>query len=197
MERRNVTGCKKKAAEEGSLILYADESSVPLNPYVSHTYARRGRRPVIKVSSDIHRRIYLASAISSRGELWYCIRNKPFDGVAIVEFLKQLLDKEYSTEKLVLIWDNTTIHNCETTRTFLSTHNQAQRLQLVQLPTYSPELNADEQVWHYLKCVLLKDTTTKEMNQLQTNIENGLIAMKNNSRLIAKFFHHPNVCFYN
>lgn len=197
MAERNAAGNKKKAKEEGYLILYADEASVPLNPYISHTYAKRGHPRTIKINSDIHKRIYLASAISIKGELWYCSREKPFDGAAIADFLAYLLEKAYPNEKLLLIWDNTSIHDCETTRRFLATHSQAERLHLVQQPTYSPEVNADEQVWQHLKCVILKNTNTADINQLKTNINQGLELMKSKRELITKFFQHPSVSFYN
>ncbi|MEM9685948.1 MAG: transposase, partial [Bacteroidota bacterium] len=106
---------------------------------VSHTYAPIGKTPLIKVSTEINARLYMASAISTKGDLIYMIRNKPFNGDAIVEFLERLLAD--FDGKLLIIWDNASIHNCKSTRSFLENSTDAKRLYLVQQPSYAPELN--------------------------------------------------------
>lgn len=121
------------------------------------------------------------------------IRNKPFNGQAIVEFLNQLLAD--FTGKLLIVWDNASIHNCKATRSFLENSPQAQRLHLVQQPKYSPELNADEQVWSYLKATKLKNTCNRNIKELKTKIIDAMKELKANPKLIRQFFKHPDLGF--
>ena len=137
----------------------------------------------------------MASAISPKGDLVYLLRNQPFNAKAITEFLELLL-KSFD-DKLLIIWDNASIHNCKETRKFLASHEDANRLWLVHQPKYSPELNADEQVWKYLKSVSLKNTCNRNVKELEPKIIQALEKMKNNAHLIAQFFHHPDLGFYN
>ena len=125
----------------------------------------------------------------------YLLRNRPFNAKAIIEFLNLLLDS--FDGKLLIIWDNASIHNCKATRKFLATCEEAARLWLVHQPKYSPELNADEQVWNYLKSVNLKNTCNRNVKELKPKIIQSMENMKENSQLISQFFHHPDLGFYN
>ena len=124
------------------------------------------------------------------------VRNKPYDGAAIVEFL-QLLLKQQPRKKLLIIWDNASIHNCKATRTFLDTSELAHRLWLAQPPKYCPHLNADEQVWYYLKHKLLKNTCNRNVKELKPKILDAMEKIKANPILVKSFFHHPKLGFYN
>jgi transposase len=64
-----------------------------------------------------------------------------------VAFLKQLRD--HHTESLVIIWDNGPAHRGEEIRTWLSTPDL--HVRLVALPAYSPDFNADETIWDWVR----------------------------------------------
>lgn len=180
---------------EGFQIFYVDEASVSLTSFVGTTYAPRGQRPVLAISTEITRRLYVISGISPTGDLGYHCREKPFDAQAIIAFLQQLLTAYEG--KLLIIWDNASIHDCAATRTFLTTDARAGRLHLVKQPTYTPEVNADEQVWQQLKCVSLKNTCSRTLQELRPRIVAALEQLQKTPSLIKQFFHHPAVAFYN
>ncbi len=50
---------------------------------------------------------------------------------------------------LIILWDNSPAHGGEALRTYLATPDL--RLQLVRLPTYSPDFNADEAIWDWVR----------------------------------------------
>lgn len=161
-------------------------------PYLSRTYAPKGKTPVITISTEISARLYLASAIGVQGEMHYMIRNKPFDSAAIIEFLKDLMDR--FERKLLIIWDGASIHSSKEVKAFLDTIPE-QQLYLVKQPHYAPELNADEQVWAYLKNFKLKNSCIRNVNELFPKIKNALDCLKKNTGLVASFFCHPKVGF--
>lgn len=188
MERNNFTIVKKKALEEDYLLVYADEASQSVTPRLTRTYALKGKPATITISTEINARLYLASAIGTNGEMDYMIRNKPFDSKAIIEFLEQLLKK--LNRKLLIIWDGASIHHSEEVKLFL-TKVPENRLFLVKQPHYSPELNADEQVWCHLKNYKLKNTYNRNCQELYPKINSALAEMQKNTSLIASFFRHP------
>lgn len=162
---------------------------------IGYTYARRGECPTITTSTEFSSRLYLASGISTAGDLIYKIRKKPFDGAAMVEFLKQMLNEFEG--KIMIVWDNASIHDCEKTREFLADQDIAERLHLAKQPTYSPEVNADEQVWYQVKTIGLKNTCYKNIRELKPKIIEEMEKLKNKPKLIKQFFHHEDVGFYN
>lgn len=134
------------------------------------------------------------SAISSEGDFSYEVRKKAFTGEATVEFLKRLLGK--TKEKIMIIWDNASIHYCRVVKEFLKTEKQGKRLHLVRYPTYSPELNPDEQVWHQLKCVGLKNQYYQNIKELLSKVAEELEKLKSKPELIKRFFYESKVGFY-
>lgn len=161
---------------------------------LTHTYAPRGKTPVITTSTEINLRLYMASAISASGKIRYLIRNQPFDSKAVIEFLEYLLAS--FRRKLLIIWDGASIHDSREVKAYLDTKKNGQ-LYLVMQPHYSPELNADEQVWNHLKGYHLKNTCNPTLKQLKEKITAVMEGLKQHPSIIRRFFHHPQLGFYN
>lgn len=166
-----------------------------MSSYSARTYAPRGKPAVLPINSEVSRRLYVASAISTAGDLFYQVRDQAFDGPAIVEFLRHILAKV--AEKVLIIWDNASIHDCEKTRQFLRSETAGKRLHLAKQPTYSPQLNADEQVWSQLKCIGLKNTCYQNVKELQPKVIEEMEKLKKDRQRIQQFFRHPDLGFYN
>jgi transposase len=64
-----------------------------------------------------------------------------------VTFLKQV--RAHHTGPLVVFWDNAPAHGGEALREYLRTPNL--HLRLVRLPAYSPDFNADEHLWAWVR----------------------------------------------
>ena len=62
-------------------------------------------------------------------------------------FLQQL--RRHHTEPLVVIWDNSPAHRGDAIRAYLRTPGL--NLRLVNLPSYSPDFNADEAIWGWAR----------------------------------------------
>ena len=62
-------------------------------------------------------------------------------------FLRQLRARR--TEPLAVIWDNSPAHRGEAIRAYLTTPGL--NLHLVNLPSYSPDFNADEAIWGWAR----------------------------------------------
>ena len=162
---------------------------------LTHTYAPKGQTPVITTSTEINLRLYVASAISPAGDLQYMIRKQPFDSEAIISYPEHL-QQAFARRKLLIIWDNASIHDSDKVRTYLSTQ-KSKRLHLAKQPLYSPDLNADEQVWSYLKQHKLQNTCNQTAAVLHKKITQSMNALQQQPELIQSFFHHPDLGFYN
>jgi transposase len=127
--------------------VFVDEAGFRLLPTVVRTWARIGQAPVLRTPTT-HEHLSVASAITMDGRLVTQIREAAFKGEDIVSFLKHLLRQ--IPGKIVLLWDGATIHHCQAVKAFLSA-GAAERLRLIRLPAYAPELNPDEGVWRWTK----------------------------------------------
>ena len=160
-------------------------------PSVVRTWARIGKTPVLRTPCKYDHlretagfRVSVASAVTTGGKLVTQIRDTSFDGAAIVGFLKHLLHE--IAGKILLIWDGARIHNCKEVKAFLS-QGGAARLELVRLPTYSPELNPDEGVWHWLKR-RLGNVCCLTMDELRYELRLAIMKLRYRPSIIKAFF---------
>jgi len=174
------------------LILYVDEAAVNLLPSVHSTYAKVGKTPIL-IDACKYTHLSVASAISEDGRLFYEVRQDSYNGNGIVLFLEKLIKE--TKRKILLIWDGAKIHISEAVKKFLDTP-KGKKIWLVKTPAYSPELNADEQVWAYLKDVELKNVCCKNITELKTKTILGLESLKQKKDIVQNFFRHKKVGFY-
>jgi transposase len=195
VERRKVTGYKKKAEQEQSQLAYQDEAGVCLLPSVGYSYAPRGQRPVITADAKNRLKLSLSVVITPQADLYYEVRQGSFNGAAIVRFIQKM--KKTIKKRITLIWDGARIHTGERVKRFLQEQaNDKRRIWLEKLPAYSPALNPAEQVWQYLKNVLLKNEVSKTLQELKQKVVAAMEIIKKDKELIQSFFHHPDVHFY-
>ena len=136
----------------------------------------------------------IASGICEDGRMIYQVRQNSFNGPAMVLFLKEV--RKQIKEKVLIIWDGVKIHSCKAVKNFLLKLDYDD-LWLVKIPKYSPELNADELVWNYLKNVELKNVCCKGILELRARTIIALESIKEKAEIIKSFFKHPKVGFIN
>lgn len=73
------------------------------------------------------------------------------NAVAFAAFLDQLVTR-WPTGQLILVLDNASYHKTADLRAWFVEHRD--RVSVIWLPTYSPQLNLIERVWRFLKAKL-------------------------------------------
>lgn len=63
-------------------------------------------------------------------------------------FLKKIIH-EYKGKKVIMILDNVRYHHAKRLKQFLENHKD--RIELLFLPPYSPDLNPMERIWWYMR----------------------------------------------
>jgi transposase len=173
-----------KAKAEGRTILFVDEAGFYLLPFVARTYAPCGQTPVLRAPLS-YDHLSAISALTPDGRLFTHIQDEAFRGPAIVAFLRQLLRQVRG--KLLVIWDGAPIHRCQPVKDFLAA-GAARRLHLERLPSYAPELNADEGVWNQLKCVQLKNRCCQDLDELRWELELAIRRLRRRPHVLAACF---------
>ena len=84
----------------------------------------------------------------------YCEEHEKYDAEVFHNFLKKVLT-QCPEGKIVMILDNARIHHAKLLKPFLDENKD--RLELMFLPAYSPELNLIEGLWGWLKSSIINN----------------------------------------
>ena len=135
------------AKAQKALLLFGDEASFPQWGTLTYTWARRGQQPKIKTSGK--RQGYKVFGLIDyfTGCLFYQGQAGRLNSAAYLAFLRRVL--EQTTQPIVLIQDGARYHTSSETKAFFA--QQTARLQVFQLPTYSPDYNPIEKLWKKIK----------------------------------------------
>ena len=135
------------AKERQALLLFGDEASFPQWGTLTYTWARRGQQPKVKTSGK--RKGYKVFGLIEyfTGRLFYQGQEGRLNSATYIAFLKGVL--AHTTRPIILIQDGARYHTSAETTAFFA--QQTARLQVFQLPTYSPDYNPIEKLWKKIK----------------------------------------------
>jgi transposase len=162
-------------APEKVSVLYSDETTCYRHPFLGNAYQEQGpdgrNQPTAAQTpgSNTKRRIVGTLDVLT-GRVLYRANSKI--GVhQLVAFLKQIR-KAYGPERrLILIWDNWPIHFYD----IVLAEANAQRIELLNVPTYAPWTNPIEKLWRKLKQeVLCLHSLSGQWEQLKEAIQTFL-----------------------
>ena len=154
-----------------------DESACYLLPAVGRTYAPVGETPVlaVKLTRD---HLSAISGITPAGDLYMMVQEQAYKSPDVVRFLEHL--QRHIPGKLLILWDGSPIHRSQVIKEYLGS-GAAARIHLEQLPGYAPELNPDEGIWKYLKCVELKNVCCRDMSHLRHELRKAKERLRHKS----------------
>ena len=136
-----------RAHERQALLLFGDAASFPQWGTLTYTWARRGQQPTVKTAGK--RKGYKVF-----GVIEYCTgrffdhgQDGRLNSTAYIAFLTRVL--EHTRQPIILIQDGAKYHTSAETKAFFA--QQTARLEVCQLPTYSPDSNPIEKLWKKIK----------------------------------------------
>lgn len=135
----------KKAHPEDEVEAWCqDEARFGLQPVLRRVWAPVGERPIATVAPDYEWLWMYAAAHPATGQSFWLVLPR-LDGEMAQLFLDEFA-KEHARagKQIILCWDGAPAHRAKGLRV-------PERLTLVPLPAYSPELNPAENLWPLLK----------------------------------------------
>ena len=159
------------AKKKKALILFGDEASFAQWGSLSYTWAIRGQQPTVPTSGK--RKAYkLFGLIDYRsGRVFHKGHTGRFNSESYQTFLKEVLAQ--TDQHIILIQDGAKYHTSKGTKQFFE--EQAKRLSVFQLPTYSPDFNPIEKLWKKLKKRSTHLRYFKEFDALGRQVDKGLL----------------------
>jgi transposase len=137
----------RRAKERQALLLFGDAASFPQWGTLTYPWARRGQQPRVKTSGK--RKGYKVFGLIEyfSGRFFYQGQEGRLHSAASIAFLSRVL--EQTTQAIILIQDGAKYHTSAETTAFFA--QQTARLEVWQLPTYSPDYNPIEKLWKKIK----------------------------------------------
>ena len=166
------------------MLYFQDESSVSLVPALGTTWAKKGKTPKVKVTGN-RGSICLSSAISPAGRMVFRIEKGTVTSKTFVDFLKQIM-KNHHWRKIIVVTDNYPAHDSKYVNNFIEQNKK--RIAVYYLPTYSPDLNPDEEVWNYLKNVKLKAHQARNKKEFTPLVRSKMQSIQRKPNVIKSFF---------
>ncbi|WP_422490921.1 IS630 family transposase [Endozoicomonas sp. ALE010] len=172
----------RQAEEQDAIIFFLDESTAKSECHRGRTWGVKGLTPVVKTTGSRHR-LNIVSVVSSEDILRYRTFTGKMDRFMFVDYLKSLVR---SVDKpVIIITDGHPAHRAKYTKAYVE--QEPKLLGLHILPSYSPELNPDEQVWNQLKEKLGK-VALKTKDEFTSFVRSKMRALQKMPEVVKGFF---------
>lgn len=173
---------KRNAIKEGAEIHWCDETGIRSYDQVGRTYGIKGQTPIVKRHSKKHK-INMISSVTNRGLLRFMIYEGKCGSDVFLNFTKRLLKS--SDRKIFLILDNYRIHKSKAVIEWVKENKQ--KIKLIFLPKYSPELNPDEYLNNDLKQQIKKTTKAKNKDELKLKVNNVMRTIQQDKKRVRGY----------
>lgn len=140
---------RQEAKAQGAKLFFVDEAHFRADVELRAKWVLRGQ-PALADSTSPRRgekATYYSAVCLETGEVEAMNVTETCTAETSAAFLRLLRQKH--PQPLIVIWDNGPAHRGDALRMYLATPNL--KVRLVALPGYSPDFNADEAIWDWIR----------------------------------------------
>lgn len=181
---------RRRAKEEKAEIYWEDETGLRSDHQVGRSYAPIGETPVIR-GTGARFSCNIISAINNRGKMRFQVYKGGFNQSKMIEFLNRLIHD--AKRKVIVIADGHPAHRGKKLKAWLS--ERADKIELIIMPGYAPELNPDELLNQDLKRGVFKRKRPKNSAELIEQTRTFLRATQKQPQRVQSYFRESNVAY--
>ncbi len=181
---------KTRAKKEGAVILWGDETGVQNNSNVGRSFAPKGQTPVIKKQGK-RLRMNMISAVSNKGHVRFMVYSSKMTQQVFLVFLRRIV-KTFD-QKVFLIVDNLSVHHGKLVKKWAE--DNSKEIELLFLPSYSPELNPDEYLNRDLKKNVNRTLAPRTEEDLKRNLISFMRKIQKLPERISKYFKSRHISY--
>jgi transposase len=163
--------------------VFFDEFGFSYLESLAHTWAPKGRRPVLRRVESERRVVSTAVGLTLSGEIYKRHFAGGMKSKQLVQTLKHL--HRYLPEGFILVWDRGKIHKSVETQAYLADHPD---IVVEWLPPYAPDLNPEEYCHGNVKR-RLKNATPVSSQEIRQLLDRGFARLRRRPDLLLGFFH--------
>lgn len=180
----------RRARKRGATIYWVDETGLTNHANSQRGYSPRGQTPELK-ESGTRLKINMISGITNRGEVRFMCDTSTMTQSKFILFLSKLMK---STEgPVVVITDNLSVHHGK--RVLQWVEERKNEIELEFIPSYSPELNADEYLNRDVKKNVNAKRSPRTAKELKTNILSFMHSIQKQPERTQKYFHGRHIAY--
>jgi len=153
---REYAALRAEAAATGAKVLFADEAHFYADADLRRKWVLKGEPALVDSTSPRYgeKASYYSAVCLETGEVAAMGLTGNSNAETSVAFLRHL--RAAHAGPLTVVWDNGPAHSGDPLRAYLAT--PALHLRLVRLPAYSPDFNADEAIWEWVRAEVTANT---------------------------------------
>ena len=151
------------------MILAADEASLYLQVTLMRVWSVVGQTPVVQCDPGRSMTHFYGALNLTSGQVTV-MRTQLMNSVVSALFLQKLL-AAYPEQPILLLWDRAKWHQGQAVNELLSAHP---RVEILCLPSASPELNPQEHVWKATREAISHNHTQPKLETLANLFEDHL-----------------------
>lgn len=137
---------KANQEKENSAIYFLDAVHPTLNAKPSYGWMRKGK-PKTLLTSGSRKRVNIQGAVDIQNQDVITLSSESINANSTISLLTKIRDKNTHRAKIYVILDNAKSHHSKKVKVWLSWNK---RIELVFLPSYSPNLNIIERLWKFM-----------------------------------------------
>ena len=179
---------RRQAQKDKAQIYWGDEMGLRSDHAVGRSYGLKGQTPVILATGQRFG-CSMISAITNQGRLNFMVFKERFTAQVFLEFLRRLLRQ--SARRVYLIIDRHPVHRSRKVKSWVKDNEE--RLRLVFLPSYSPELNPDELLNQDVKSNALGRQRPGNQTELMGKVRSYLRSRQCKPDIVANYFQGKHV----
>jgi transposase len=147
------------------------------------TWARKGKRPILRRVTRDRRVLSTAVALTMSGKIYKCHFEGSIKSEQVIAALQHL--QRQVPDRIILIWDRSRTHLSRKTQAYLDAHPE---ICTEELPAYAPELNPEEYCHGNVK-QHLKNARPTNKAEIRQMLDRGFARLRRRPDLLLSFFH--------
>lgn len=180
----------KRAKQEGAEIHWGDESGLRSDDVRGRGYAPKGQTPVLRVNAR-REGLSVISTVTNKGQMRWKIFSGALNAKILIDFLERLTRQQ--RWKIFLILDNLRVHHSKLVKHWLA--ENADKIEVFYLPSYSPELNPDELLNADLKQRVTTAAPARTGKALVRTAVRSLRSIQKQPQRVKNYFQHKDVSY--
>jgi transposase len=178
------------AKQEGAEIQWGDETGLRSDDVRGRGYAPKGKTPVVLANAN-RARLSVISTVTNKGQMRWRVFSGALNARLLIGFMKRLVHGRQ--KKILLILDNLRVHHSKAVKEWLK--ENADKVEVFYLPSYSPELNPDELLNADLKQRVTKTAPARTKLALTRTAIGALRSIQKQPEPVERYFDHKDVWY--
>ena len=172
------------SGRSGRKIFFADEAHFRADAELRGKWVLQGEPALVDSSSPRYgeKASYYSAVCLETGEVEWMELEGNSNSETSASFLRQL--RERDLRLLNVIWDNAPAHSGESVRKYLRVPGMG--LRLMNLPGYSPDFNADEAIWGWVREEVTGNLCLGTKSRVQGRVGDFLVALASRKQEVKR-----------